>query len=262
MPTDLTPALEGLAPVALAELDQRAALQTRVDRKYVVPEADVPLLLADLTGRVLEIEGRRSFGYASTYVDTPDLASYRGAAHRRRRRFKVRTRRYVDTGGAWVEVKTRGARGSTVKQRLALADDGLGPDRLGAVELAFVGAALREGGVTDVDPTTLTPVLHTAFERSTLLLPAGATGGPTRATLDTGLRWARPGGGHAEAGPVLVVETKAAPGIAGELDRRLWALGHRPARVSKCCVGLALLTPGLPANRWHRAVPRLATTPA
>ncbi|MFN8194432.1 MAG: polyphosphate polymerase domain-containing protein [Nocardioidaceae bacterium] len=257
MTDTLSSVLSALPPVGLPELDEQAALLTRVDRKYVVPAADLPLLCAGLSARVLEIDGRRRFGYASTYFDTPDLASFRGAAHKRRRRFKVRTREYIDTGTAWVEVKTRGPRGSTVKQRLPLdRTPEAGP--LDAAACDFVGSALLRGGVVDIDPGELLPVLDTAFERSTLLLPASSSGSaPTRATLDAGLRWAAPDGQHLATGPVLVVETKAAPGSPGELDRRLWELGHRPARISKFCVGLALARPALPANRWHRTRPRL-----
>jgi hypothetical protein len=38
----------------------------------------------------------------------------------------------------------------------------------------------------------------------------------------------------------------------------LWAHGHRPVSVSKFAAGLSLLTPELPANRWHRVHERLA----
>jgi hypothetical protein len=55
---------------------------------------------------------------------------------------------------------------------------------------------------------------------------------------------------------VLVIETKSPPGAAGPLDRRLWSLGHRPVRISKYGTGLALLTPDLPGNRWHRVTSR------
>lgn len=254
-------ALTCLPSVGLAELDDQAALLTRVDRKYIVPAGDLVLLVAGLDARVLEIEGRRQFDYASTYYDTPDLASYRGAAHQRRRRFKVRTREYVDTGQRWIEVKTRGARGSTVKTR-SLLDPG-GEGWLGAQARGFVASAFDRGGIEDVDAALLEPVLDTSFRRSTLLLPAQSGGhgqhpaGATRATVDSLLCWRSPDGQHLMTGPVLVVETKAPPGTPSRLDRRLWALGHRPTRISKFCVGMSLVTPGLPANRWHRARARL-----
>lgn len=67
-----------LAPTGLAELDAAAGLLVRVDRKYLVPLATAQGLVDALAGaaRVLQIEGRRGFSYASTYFDTPDLDSY------------------------------------------------------------------------------------------------------------------------------------------------------------------------------------------
>ena len=72
-----------------------------------------------------------------------------------------------------------------------------------------------------------------------------------RVTIDRDLRWVS-GHGTAEVGDVLVVETKSATVRPGPLDRRLWELGHRPTRISKYGTGLALLTPDLQRNRWHR----------
>ena len=43
---------------------------------------------------------------------------------------------------------------------------------------------------------------------------------------------------------------------AGELDRLLWANGHRPASISKFGTGLAALRPGLPRNKWSRVLRR------
>src|SRR5689334_1799372 len=108
-----------LPAIGHAELVEQAALQTRVDRKYAVPRHAVDSLLAGLGDdtRVLEIDGLRVFRYHSVYFDTGDLTSYRLAAYRRRRRFKIRTRTYLDSASCWLEVKTEGARGGTVKDR-------------------------------------------------------------------------------------------------------------------------------------------------
>ncbi|MEV5448070.1 VTC domain-containing protein, partial [Streptomyces sp. NPDC052644] len=99
-------ALAQLTPIGLAELTERAALQTRFDRKYLLPLAELPGLLAGLdhTDQVLEIDGSRAFRYESIYFDTADLVSFRLTARRRRRRFKIRTRTYLDSGLCWLEV--------------------------------------------------------------------------------------------------------------------------------------------------------------
>ncbi len=67
---------------------------------------------------ILDTAGARSFRYESVYFDTPDLLSFRMAAQPRRRRFKLRTRTYLDSRTAFLELKTRGARSATVKDRV------------------------------------------------------------------------------------------------------------------------------------------------
>jgi hypothetical protein len=245
-------AVDRLPAVTLAELDAAAALLTRLDRKYVVPAGDLDPLLTGIPGpRVLEIDGRRASRYESTYLDTVELDSWTTSAHARRRRWKVRTRVYADTGERWLEVKTRGSRGATVKERLPHS----------GVELSEAGTWVRErlgaAHVHGVDPAGLVPTLHTTYVRTTLLLPGDAG----RATIDRDVRWAS-AHGTAALGDVLVVETKSASAAPGPLDRRLWELGHRPTRISKYGTGLALLTPDLltpdlRTNRWHRTTSRL-----
>lgn len=241
--------LDRLPAVSLAEVNAEAALLTRVDRKYVVPVADLDVVLTGVAGlRALEIDARRSSRYESTYLDTVDLDSWSASAHRRRRRWKVRTRTYADSGERWLEVKTRGARGATVKERLPHpGDDDLGvPVEAGGWVRERLGAAHVHG----VDPAGLVATLRTSYLRTTLLLD-----GAGRATIDRDLRWSS-SHGSAAVGDVLVVETKSGSARPGPLDRRLWELGHRPVRISKYGTGLALLTPGLPRNRWHRVTTR------
>lgn len=240
--------IDELDPIDLDELTELAGLQVRTDRKYVVPTARLEELLASVDdARVLQIEGHRRFGYASTYFDTPDLLAHAASAHRRRRRFKVRTRTYTDSGSRWLEVKTRGRRGVTVKERIAHAAPADVLDRSG---LEHVRATLAAARVRSVDAAALRPTLATRYRRTTLLLADGA-----RATIDTALAWRLPDGAHHDAGPVAVLETKSPP-TAGRstLDRQLADWGFRPDRISKYATGLALMVPTVPRNRWHRVM--------
>jgi hypothetical protein len=240
-------ALQRLAPVGLAELVEHASLLTRVDRKYVLPVAAADRVLAGLARseevRVLDIGGRRSFGYESLYFDTPDLASYHLAARGRRRRFKVRRRTYLDSGESFVEVKTRGSRGATVKERVP--DHGSGPRLDPATGTGFVSDVLHRAGIAYVQERDLGPVLRTSYRRSTLWLPAS----DGRVTVDTELTWSLPGCPGLTLTGLAIVETKSAGG-ASAADRRLWRYGHRPSRISKYGTGLAALREDLPANKW------------
>jgi hypothetical protein len=223
-----------------------ADLQTRTDRKYVVEQEAFASLVEALGDdvAVLEIDGDRSFRYESLYFDTPALDSYHGAAHGRRRRFKVRTRSYLDSGACALEVKTRSGRDETVKHRMPYRIEDR--DRLTRDGLAFVTehVCLPEDGA-------LEPVLRTSYRRTTLV---DVTSG-MRLTCDAGLVCATPDGATVALPDLLLLETKS-PGGPTAADRILWRAGLRPVTISKFCLGLAALHPGLPANRWNQPLRR------
>ncbi|GAA2035336.1 VTC domain-containing protein [Agromyces tropicus] len=252
--------LDGLATVDLEGLNAEAALQTRVDRKYMLPVAALPALLERLPDGtlVLDVDGCRASAYQSVYFDTPELTSFHLAAHDRRRRFKIRTRCYVDTEASFLEVKTRGGRALTVKERIAV--DPAAADTLTGDARAYADHVLAESGVGDLGPARLDPVLTTSYRRTTLLLPAAPGRPASRATIDVDLAWTDRGvDGHfgrtLRTPSSAIVETKSGA-QAGAVDRVLWEAGHRPMRVSKYATGLAAIRPGLPANRWTRVLDR------
>ncbi|WP_243896397.1 polyphosphate polymerase domain-containing protein [Actinomyces bowdenii] len=262
-----------LPAISLEQLEAAAGLLTRVDRKYLVPLPEAQGLIDALTDRaqILQIEGRRSLSYASTYFDTPGLESYMRAARKRRHRFKVRTRTYLDCDLCFLEVKTQGSREATVKTRIAYRPGDSG--RMTEEGRDFVASCLSSLGIADARAAeriagSLAPVLATTYRRCTLHLPDDGA----RATIDTDVTWRRlsrtawrraPGAPAPAAGPgapvglqgCAVVETKN-PARPSSTDRLLWSAGHRPERLSKYATGMALLHPGLPANRWHRLLAR------
>jgi hypothetical protein len=239
-PTTITPT------ISLESANELAELQTRVDRKYVVNESMLAQLLGDLpsTYRQLCVEGSVEFNYSSVYFDTPELQTYRAAAHRRRRRFKVRTRTYQDSGSCMLEVKTKGPRGVTVKTRSAYDREDSG--YLTGDACRFIDGVIgRNGGVEE-----MRPVLTVQYRRSTLVDVATRS----RLTMDRSLRCVDSDGGIARLDAVIV-ETKS-DGRRSLADRWLWRQGVRPLTLSKFAIGLALNRPDLPSNRWHRAMQR------
>lgn len=235
------------ASISLADLDAAAALQERIDRKYVLPVHRLPEVVADLPedARILEIDSSREFAYVSLYLDTPELTAYYLACRRRRRRFKVRRRLYVDSGQAWLEVKTRTSRGVTMKQRTS---DGGGPGPLNTDERSFVAAVLEQEGLSLIDPVSLVPVLRTAYRRTTFHLP----GDHARMTVDVNLTVSNATAALRWDG-LAIVETKAGSHPT-QVDRLLWRRGIRPTRISKYGAGLAALDPDLPDQKWHRTL--------
>ncbi|MEU1618543.1 polyphosphate polymerase domain-containing protein [Streptomyces sp. NPDC005722] len=240
--------LSALRGATLAEVDAAAALQHRVDRKYLLPVLSARCLVAALapTHRVLDLGGRRTTGYRSTYFDTAGLSAWHAHVQGRRRRWKVRTRLYVEDGLCRVEVKTKDGRGATVKHARTLAAREYG--RMGAGAVAFVDDVLGGAGVP-VRAGALFPAGEIRYVRAALAdLEAGSRvtldgrltchNGRTTAALDQGF---------------VLVETKGGP-RPGPADRLLIGLGVRPLPLSKYVVGQVLLVPGLPGNDVFRLV--------
>lgn len=245
--------------VSLEELNAEAAMLTRVDRKYVLRSAELTGILTRLEQeapdtRVLTIDGRTAHSYRSVYFDTPDLASFMMAARPRRRKFKLRTRTYLDTGASFLEFKAEGARGVTVKSRYDLTDADAGPatgDRLSPGAVAWAEELLGQARATGVDihATDLGPVMWGTYDRTTFLLPHGIG----RATVDTNLTWRGVGTGTLDRPDLVIVETKSGS-RPSDIDRMLWHCGHRPSKISKFGTGMAALHPELPHNRWNRVL--------
>lgn len=234
----------GLTTVQLDELNDTAELLHRVDRKYVVEVGLVERMIDELAPnlRVLQEGGRRSFGYQTVYFDTVDFHLYRLSATRRRGRYKVRIRRYLDSGDAMVEVKVKGTRGHTVKHRFP-HDAG---DELTPAMLAQVRGVVTDHSVLD----DLVPTLTSAFARTTLLEETSRS----RVTVDADLVCVARDGRDVTLDR-LVLETKSV-GTASPIDRWLWRQGVRPSRISKYSTSMAILHPELPGNRWHRTIKR------
>ena len=238
--------IAAFAPIGLDELVDRAALMTRVDRKYVVPVDRLEPVLAGLVphARALEIAGRRDFGYASTYYDDAALTSFHLAAQRPPtplqgavpdvRRLGPVVRRGEDPGRARHD--REGAPGADGERSSV--------EPLPAEAETFVAAALTG---FDLRPELLSPVLHTAYRRSTLYLPVSGA----RITVDTGLTWSLADGRELALHGAAVLETKSGAG-ASFADRHLWSQGIRPTRISKYGTGLCALDPSVRGNRWHR----------
>lgn len=240
------PALAMFEPISLDDANGIAHLQTRVDRKYVVDEATLGQLLEAFapTLRILEITGERSCDYRSTDFDTEDFALYRAAVQGRRRRYKVRSRSYGETGPCVLEVKAKGRRGANMKSRIDYC-------RCDHRAITSHGHDFIEEitGRHDL-ASALLAVLTTEYERSTLIDPTSRT----RLTIDRRVRCTDETRGTAVL-DAIIVETKSAR-APSSVDQWLWQHHVRPTKISKFGTGLAVIRPELPANKWNRIIAR------
>jgi len=233
------------APISLDELNAKAALLSRVDKKYIVDGPTFEALSQRLEGDflALEIDGRRLFTYHTVYFDCDELSLYEDHLKGRRRRFKCRSRHYVETGRCVFEIKLKGLRGRTLKHQLQIDERHHGVMTEQAQE--FASRILRETYGRGLD-RDLQPVLPMTYQRLTLAAKEGAQ----RVTCDFSLDFGSAGlaDGHA------IIESKSESG-RGKVDRALRTLGVRPISCSKYCAGIGM-TREVRANPFNHLLSR------
>ncbi|TWT88822.1 VTC domain protein [Pseudobythopirellula maris] len=235
-------------PLSLAEIEG-SALMNRVDVKHLVSESQAAGLIRQLADeyRVLEIDGLRAFEYSTLYFDTPRLDCYLDHHNRRPLRRKYRMREYVASGARFLEIKTRDRRGRTDKRREPIAEFELS---MSADSRQFVHR------VTGAEPE-LAPQLWVRYRRLTLAHRQRAE----RVTLDWDLAFEQEGAVRRVPRVVIVEIKQDANDRSSPARAELRRLGLRPLRVSKYCLGTALLKPHLKQNRFKpklRAIERIA----
>ncbi|HWV24927.1 MAG TPA: polyphosphate polymerase domain-containing protein [Thermomicrobiales bacterium] len=249
MPSDMQSLLSTFDPISLEETNQEARLLTRTDSKYMVPWDTFVDWARTLhaSHRILEIDNRRLFTYDTRYFDTSDLDLFRHHIQGRRRRFKIRTRQYVESKLSFLEIKLRGRRGETIKQRIPHDPDHI--DEIGKEGHNFLDACIRAQYNFDLNHT-LVPTMQTLYRRATFV----ARDGTDRITCDVDLNFVRCGESQALMRPSMVlVEIKSTKG-RGPFDRALWHRGVRPAQGSKYCIGICLALTRERSNRYLREI--------
>lgn len=229
-------------PIGLAEMKE-VALLDRFDTKYVMSVHRLYSALAALAEhyRVLEIDGTRVNRYRKVYFDTENLAMYREHHSDSRIRYKVRSREYVDTNQSFVEVKWKGKRGRTVKERVQT-------DRLMTEWEPAMAAAIAAR--IPFEASSLLPSISNEFLRVTLVSRCCRE----RVTLDTGLRFH--GDGRSLAIPGIAIAEVKQDGVdrSSPFVRQMRAAGIRPRGFSKYCTGVSMLRQEVKHNRFK---PRL-----
>ncbi|MCP5356978.1 MAG: polyphosphate polymerase domain-containing protein [Pseudomonadales bacterium] len=226
------------------------ALMNRFDTKYLLPQAQLPELLWQLKQdySVLCIEGKRLMRYRNVYFDTRDFGLYGLHHNKRKSRFKVRLRTYLDSATSFLEIKSKNNKDMTDKQRQA-------------VETPELESCLTQTLPRNVVPLSADPLsacVDICYERISLQ----SMKHHERVSIDIGL-CARPVGAARsfQLEGMAIVELKQ-----GRLNREsplytaMKHLGCRPQSFSKYCMACASLFPEtLKTNAFKPVLARLSS---
>lgn len=224
-------------PIDLSEMDS-VQLMKRTDTKYVFSADELLPLLKGIQKdyRVLAINDVRSNRYRTLYFDTAAFDFYLQHQNGKLNRNKVRFRKYIESDLCFLEIKFKNNKGETIKKRIKVDDF---ESELSQQQVSFVA------DITKVE-SQLEPKLWNSFNRITLVNMALKE----RLTIDYNLKFEM-GGQHLDLKNVVIAELKQERlnrnSPFAEMAKKLRI---RDTRISKYCIGSALMNQNLKHNRF------------
>ena len=248
--TDILSLLSEMKSISLEEMSA-VKLMKRNDTKYVtnVPTLMRLLQLTQSKYYVQEINDSRIANYNTLYWDfCDDHHYYLIHAQKRKPRTKVRTRRYVDSGIAFLEIKRKDNHGKTRKKRVKVPmQDTIMQDSL--VGEPFLKEQL---GLTFSD---LIPAMSNFFSRITLVNYEKTE----RVTIDFNLRFDNHETGKKQRlDNLVIIELKRDGRTHSPLLAVLRELRIKPSGFSKYVIGSAITNSSLRQNLLRKRLRTVA----
>ena len=229
MQAELLSAIHKMPAVTLQGLDA-VALQNRIDSKYVLSRTQLDDILPEIVKgyKVLDINGYRSFTYENNYFDTDDYQFYYDHHNGYVNRMKVRSRKYLETGNAFFEIKKKEKVERTNKIRESVPDV---LDKLDESRQQIVQAMSRK------DVSGLKVLLTNSFNRVTFVNHDQTE----RVTLDFNIHFTD-GQKEESLGGVYILELKRSrAGGMSAISATLKKKGVREQGFSKYIYGMMAL---------------------
>jgi hypothetical protein len=221
---------------------ERVKLLDRMELKYILTIENLPEILSKLSNDyyLLTTGGTGLRHYENRYYDTPDLRMYLDHHNGKLNRFKVRFRKYVDTGNTFFEIKLKNNKGRTVKTRLEVPDEDYrihgNVQNILQAETGYSSYMLYES-------------LVVKYQRITLIKKQSAE----RVTFDVDLSY-RYGTEDASYPCIVVAEVKQPRSTASVFTTLMHNQHIHPFSFSKYCLGIASVYPDVKDNNFKTKI--------
>ncbi len=239
--------LNSFEPISLEEMNS-VALMNRVDSKYLTDTLVLCEILSDAMERgyrVFTQKGLRLHEYDSIYYDTSDLKMFTDHRRGKVNRQKIRTRKYVETGQCFLEVKRKNNHGRTKKKRMVLEEGEFGDFSSDRQALEWLSER------TEYDASSLSLSLETGFSRITLVNKALTE----RITIDVDVKFHNfRTGSNSSLSQAVIIELKQDGRLHSEMRDILLRRRVKPVRVSKYCIGVVLTDSSVLPGRFKEKV--------
>ncbi len=235
--TNISEIISDFTPISLEEMDH-VKLLDRIDTKYVLHEAQLADFLPAVAAhyKLLVIGNESLHPYETLYFDTPGFHLYQMHHNGKRNRYKLRCRKYINSGTAFFEVKLKTNTRRTIKKRIQI--EGIQETLDGTLN-----KYIKEN--TKGTHTNFVPVLRVFFDRLTLV----NIDGNERLTVDVNLRYSA-NGSTREIKDMAIVEVKQQKHSVSPFRQLMRKKRQSRNYLSKYCLGVTSLNSGLKKNRF------------
>ncbi|WP_428663246.1 polyphosphate polymerase domain-containing protein [Runella sp.] len=227
--------LNNLRDIAMNKVEQ-AQFMDRIDARYLLPKKNLEEILGVIQPhyQLLHLRGKRLFRYDTLYFDTPERLFYHQYISGRLKRYKIRSRRYVETDENYFELKCRNNKRNTITQRVRLDD--LSED------ICDYGKQLLTQNVPIVT-SGLKPALWVYYHRFMLVNPETNE----RLTFDANV-WFRWQSQFVAYPNLIIADVQHERGYPSPFRMLMKKMELREGGISKYCLGLANVEPSLKIN--------------
>lgn len=233
-------------PISLNEMDS-VKLMNRIDTKFLISFNQLPHLLQKASEhyRIVTIDGERIAPYSSIYFDTEKVDMYTMHHNGKLNRYKIRMRSYLNSGTSFLEIKKKNNKGRTSKKRISILKERFDFSEMHKIEQNFV----QEKSPYKSD--SIIPQLQNFFERLTLV-DKNLT---ERVTIDVGLVFRNISTEMVKSvDNLVIIEMKQDGAVKSEFRKYLNELNVLPGSMSKYCLGMVLVSPGIKSNRFRKKI--------
>ncbi len=223
--------------ISLTEMD-KVKLMDRIETKFVLSSKQLPHILNQIKNdyKVVEFNDNLMPAYKTVYYDTENLFFYNEHHRKRKDRYKVRFRNYIDSNITFLEVKHK-KNGRVNKQRIKVENEQF---TLNKEDEDFLKGA-------NIYKSDLTLKLTNHYNRITLVSNRSVE----RVTFDMNIKFQYKDS-KSSLDNVVIIELKQ-PTLSREtaIYKALRDLQIKPYNVSKYCIGI-IKTYGTDAVKYNR----------
>ncbi len=224
----------------VASLDDinRLKLFNRVDQKFIFKYNELESVLKEVLNdyNILSINEKRLLQYNTLYFDTSSYSSYTDHHNGRPNRYKIRYRKYQDSGDVFFEIKKKIKGLRTNKHRIQTVSI---PQMLGNAEKELLSEYVKDG-------LHLVPTMWVNYKRLTLM----NRNSEERVTIDLNLHLKNEIAEISLEGLVIVEVKQAKASRNSQFLECLRKRQLRETRISKYTIAVALLNHNIKRNAF------------